>query len=66
MGRKVNIGYGAASSKRSPGRPRCERAHQAILNSTLNFLEKKEKGFADLTIEYVSAQAGVGKATVYR
>jgi AcrR family transcriptional regulator len=66
MGKKVNIGYEDACSKRSPGRPRCERARQAILNSTLSFLEKKEKGFADLTIEYVSAEAGVGKATVYR
>lgn len=52
--------------KRLPGRPRSERAHQAILKSTLDFLEKKENGFADLTIEYVAAQAGVGKATVYR
>jgi AcrR family transcriptional regulator len=32
----------------------------------LDFLEKKENGFADLTIEYVAAEAGVGKATVYR
>jgi len=36
------------------------------MSSTLSFLEGKEKGFADLTIEYVSAEAGVGKATVYR
>jgi AcrR family transcriptional regulator len=53
-------------AKRPPGRPRCERARQAILSSTLKFLEAKENGFADLTIEHVAAEAGVGKATVYR
>jgi AcrR family transcriptional regulator len=66
MGKKVNISNETGSSKRAPGRPRCERAHQAILKSTLKFLEAKENGFANLTIEYVAAQAGVGKATVYR
>jgi AcrR family transcriptional regulator len=57
---------GDCSVKRSPGRPRCERARQAILSSTLKYLEAKENGFADLTIENIAAQAGVGKATVYR
>jgi AcrR family transcriptional regulator len=66
MARRVNISCATSNLKRSPGRPRCERAHQAILSSTLDFLEKKENGFADLTIEYVAAEAGVGKATVYR
>jgi AcrR family transcriptional regulator len=66
MGTKVNIGCESASSKRSPGRPRCERAHRAILRSTLKFLEAKKNGFASLTIESVAAEAGVGKATVYR
>jgi AcrR family transcriptional regulator len=55
-----------SAAKRTPGRPRSERARQAILNSTLEFLERKENGFADLTIEYVAARASVGKATVYR
>ena len=66
MGRKVNIGNASADGKRAPGRPRCERARQAILSSTLKFLEAKEQGFADLTIEHVAAEANVGKATVYR
>jgi len=66
MGMKVNIRSEKSPAKRNPGRPRSERARQAILNSTLEFLERKENGFADLTIEYVAAQAGVGKATVYR
>jgi AcrR family transcriptional regulator len=64
MRKEVNKRCGI--SKRPPGRPRSESARKAILNSTLKFLEKKEKGFADLTIEYVAAEAGVGKATVYR
>jgi AcrR family transcriptional regulator len=66
MPETVNIGYERIGGKRPPGRPRSERARQAILSSTLHFLEKKEKGFADLTIERVAAEASVGKATVYR
>lgn len=55
---------GNGRSKRAPGRPRSETAHQSILRSTLKLLG--EKGFPDLTIESVAAHAGVGKATVYR
>lgn len=66
MAKTVNIGNEPADGKRAPGRPRCERARQAILSSTLKFLEAKENGFADLTIEHVAAEANVGKATVYR
>jgi AcrR family transcriptional regulator len=50
--------------KRAPGRPRSERARQAILRSTLKLLEAN--GFSDLKIEAVAAQARVGKMTVYR
>lgn len=49
---------------RSPGRPRSEEARKAILDSTLELLTKT--GFTDLSIEAIAAQAGVGKATVYR
>jgi AcrR family transcriptional regulator len=66
MAKRVNIDCAENGSKRAPGRPRCERARQAILSSTLKFLEAKEKGFAELTIEEVAAEANVGKATVYR
>jgi len=51
-------------AKRLPGRPRSEHARQAILRSTLRLLQ--HIGFAELSIEAVAAQAGVGKATVYR
>jgi len=66
MRMKVKNGDESCAVKRTPGRPRSERARQAILNSTLEFLEQRENGFANLTIEYVAARAGVGKATVYR
>ena len=51
-------------AKRLPGRPRSEHARQAILRSTLSLLQ--HIGFPDLTIEAIAADAGVGKATVYR
>lgn len=66
MNAKVKIGTDPGCAKRPPGRPRCERARRAILKSTLRFLECKKNGFADLSIEHVAEQAGVGKATVYR
>ncbi len=55
---------GTGRGKRPPGRPRSEEARVAILRSTLKLLGKD--GFSELTIEAVAAQAGVGKATVYR
>src|SRR6202035_4650505 len=51
-------------SKRPPGRPRNERSRQAILRSTLKWLRKAS--YADLSIEAIAADAGVGKTTVYR
>ncbi len=51
-------------SRRLPGRPRSEEARRAIFRSTLKLLQNT--GFLDLTIEAIAADAGVGKATVYR
>jgi AcrR family transcriptional regulator len=52
------------NGKRPPGRPRSEKARQAILRSTLQLLGRS--GFSQLTIEDIADRAKVGKATVYR
>jgi AcrR family transcriptional regulator len=49
---------------RRPGRPRSERADQAILAAALDLFA--ECGPDALCIEQVAARAGVGKATIYR
>jgi AcrR family transcriptional regulator len=49
---------------RPPGRPRSERANQAILDAARDLLV--EEGFTRLRLEHVAARAGVGKATIYR
>jgi len=46
------------------GRPRSDRAHQAILTAARELLI--EGGFSALRLEHVAARAGVGKATIYR
>ncbi len=62
--RQSTPGHEGNGSKRPPGRPRNERSRQAILRSTLKLLRKSS--FADLSIEAIAADAGVGKSTVYR
>jgi AcrR family transcriptional regulator len=53
------------NDRRAPGRPRSERASQAIIMATLDLL--LECGSVDsFSIEAVAARAGVGKATLYR
>jgi AcrR family transcriptional regulator len=54
----------AESPRRTPGRPRSEASHQAIIRATLELL--LEAGYRALTMEGVRARAGVGKATIYR
>jgi AcrR family transcriptional regulator len=70
--RSSNGGNGAngsngtgAGDKRAPGRPRSEESRQSILRSTLKLLQQ-DGGFAELSIEAIAADAGVGKTTVYR
>ena len=54
----------AESPRRTPGRPRSEASHQAIIHATLALL--MEHGYGSLTMEAVRTRAGVGKATIYR
>ena len=49
---------------RRPGRPRSERAEQAIIDATLEAIA--ERGVDGVGCEDVAARAGVGKATLYR
>lgn len=51
-------------SKKSPGRPRSARSHQAMLQATLELLA--EVGFEAMSIEAIASRAGVGKTTIYR
>jgi AcrR family transcriptional regulator len=53
-----------ATAGRRPGRPRSERADQAIIEAALSLFA--EAGPEGLCIERVAARAGVGKATIYR
>jgi AcrR family transcriptional regulator len=53
-----------ALEPRPPGRPRDERATQAILEAAIKQLE--EVGFGRLSVDSVAAEAGVSKATLYR
>ena len=52
------------SPRRTPGRPRSEASHQAIIEATIELLV--EAGYGSLTMEAVRTRAGVGKATIYR
>lgn len=52
------------NNQKTPGRPRSTKSHQAMLKATLELLG--EVGFENMSIEAISARAGVGKTTIYR
>jgi AcrR family transcriptional regulator len=60
----VSAGTAGPAVGRRPGRPRSERADQAIIEAALSLFA--ESGPEGLCIERVAARAGVGKATIYR
>jgi AcrR family transcriptional regulator len=60
----ASAGAAQAVAGRRPGRPRSERADQAIIDAALSLFA--ESGPEGLCIERVAARAGVGKATIYR
>ncbi|HLH84427.1 MAG TPA: TetR/AcrR family transcriptional regulator [Trebonia sp.] len=65
VGADVTAGPATAQdAARRPGRPRSERAEQAILDATLAAIG--ECGIDGVRCEDVAARAGVGKATLYR
>lgn len=56
---------GTTDTARAPGRPRCVRADEAILEAALDLLAEGSTIEA-LSIEAIASRAGVGKATIYR
>lgn len=55
----------AEAATRRPGRPRNEALESTIIESVLDLLEH-DVPLADLSMERIAREAGVGKATVYR
>ena len=53
-----------AEKTRSPGRPRSEKAHQAILTAVTELL--LDQGLHAMSMDEVARRAGVSKATIYR
>ncbi|MFI8994851.1 TetR/AcrR family transcriptional regulator [Streptomyces sp. NPDC053542] len=53
------------AATRRPGRPRNEALESTIIESVLDLLER-DVPLADLSMERIAREAGVGKATVYR
>ncbi len=60
----VDTAPASAPTPRPPGRPRDERATQAITDAALHQL--KAMGYARVSMESIASEAGVARATVYR
>jgi len=52
------------NTNRKPGRPRSEKAHQALLEATARLMERMP--IRNITIGGIAREAGVGKPTIYR
>jgi AcrR family transcriptional regulator len=55
----------AVPPARRPGRPRSDRAEEAILDAVLSLFGAGES-YDSLSMEMIATAAGVGKATIYR
>ncbi len=55
---------GTRTKAASPGRPRNEQIHQAILTAALDLV--LETGFRVVSIEAIAAKTGIAKTTIYR
>lgn len=64
MGTETAAREPLGETQRRPGRPRSEKAEQAILDATLEALT--ERGIEGVSLEDVAVRAGVGKSTLYR
>jgi AcrR family transcriptional regulator len=53
-----------AENTRTPGRPRSEKAHKAILAAAMELLF--DQGLHAMSMDEVARRAGVSKATIYR
>lgn len=52
------------TTPRSPGRPRSEATHRAILDAAADLLEREP--YARITVERIAQEARVGKQSIYR
>lgn len=64
MAKDVFDSYRGEQMEKKVGRPRSEKARQAIIGATHALLN--ETGGAGLTVEAIAKRAGVGKPTIYR
>lgn len=48
----------------SPGRPRSQRAHDAVIEATRSLLELRR--YDQLSVEAIASESGVSKRTIYR
>ncbi|BCJ39081.1 TetR family transcriptional regulator [Actinocatenispora thailandica] len=63
-GPNSGVGDEVRADPARPGRPRSERARQAVLAATRDLIT--DRGLPGLTVDDIAGRAGVSKATIYR
>src|SRR5258707_15651581 len=61
----VSVGVAADQDRKGPGRPRSARVDEAIVEAVFELLSSGQSADA-ISIEAVAAEAGGGKAAIYR